>query len=73
MVRVKCMKPTSSNMRNFRWPDEEDAVFYDDKDIICTIDPPLANGDFCRGEPVLSISKEALSAVKKAFESHTSR
>ena len=57
MVRVKCMKPTSSNMRNFRWPDEEDAVFYDDKDIICTIDPPLANGDFCRGEPVLSFKR----------------
>ena len=42
-------------MRDFQWPKKEDVLEYPVVDVLCTIDPPFPNGNFCRVDPVFFI------------------
>ena len=67
MVPVICMKRCLVEENNFRWPKKEDVLEYPLVDLLCAIDPPFLNGNFCRDDPVFSFSAESIENIKIAF------
>ena len=63
---IRCL--TDDN--NFRWPDRDDILEYSLDDVLCTIDPPQPNGNFCRGNPVLSFTTDTIAMIREAYENH---
>ena len=64
MVHVVCMVRCMGDNNSFRWPDREDLLDYPMDDILCTIDPPEPCGQFYRGSPMLSFSRDVLKKVE---------
>ena len=49
-THVNCMERASPDLNSFRWPASEDILFYEDDNILCTINPPSPvnrRGHYC--------------------------
>ena len=65
---MKC--PLRSGPKSFRWPENDDIVWYEAKHVLGKIEPPLPDGTFARMTPQLVFDKNTTIYIEELFDNY---